>query len=104
MNARHDSNDGDVDQLFKELGLRSRIPPSANASVALIVIVASMSMGMLYLYAAFISKLLPETGIFMLDWIKQDTYFCYLIPLALPTSYVFIYVNWLAMRVFENNE
>ena len=93
-----------VERQFKELGLRNRVSLVANVGVALVVIFASILLGVLYVYAAFVSKLLPDTGIFLFDWIKQDTYFCYLIPLALPTSYVFIYINWLSLRVFENNE
>lgn len=93
-----------VERQFKELGLRNRISPVANVGIGLVVFLASILVGILYVYAAFVSKLLPETGIFLIDWIKQDTYFCYLIPLALPTAYVFIYINWLSLRVFENNE
>jgi len=102
---RGSADRNNLDELFKELGLRGRQPPAAaNVWVALAVIFLSVSLGVLYVYAAFVSKLLPVTGIFLLDWIRQDTYFCYLIPLALPTSYIFIYVNWLSLRVFENNE
>ena len=59
--------------------------------------------GIIYLYMAFLSKLLPDTGYYVIDFFKYDYYFCYLIPLGIIPTYMVIYLNWLAMRHFEQN-
>ena len=59
--------------------------------------------GAIFLYTAIISKLLPDTGYFVIDFIKHDYYFCYLIPLSIVPTYAVVYLNWLAMRHFEQN-
>lgn len=59
--------------------------------------------GTLFLYAAIISKFIPNTGNKFLDAIKRDVYFCYLLPLmTLPTIAV-IYLKWLTMTLFKYN-
>jgi hypothetical protein len=37
------------------------------------------------------------------DFIKYDEYFCYLLPLSILPTYLILYLNWLAMRHFEQN-
>jgi Phosphatidylinositol N-acetylglucosaminyltransferase subunit Y len=57
----------------------------------------------LFSYSAFVSKLMPDTGILVLDFMKHDYYFCYLFPLMLLPTYIVVYINWLAMKFFKNN-
>ena len=59
--------------------------------------------GVSFVYAAFISKFMPDTGVLILDFIKEDFYFCYLFPLLLLPTYIVVYINWLAMKFFKNN-
>jgi len=54
-------------------------------------------------YAGVISKFLPDTGIILLDDIKYDYYYCYLVPLTILPTYMVIYLNWLSMKFFEFN-
>ncbi len=60
-------------------------------------------LGIVYIYTAFLSKLLPDTGYEFIDFFKYDYYFCYLFPLAIIPTYMVVYLNWLAMRHFEQN-
>jgi hypothetical protein len=54
-------------------------------------------------YAAFLSKLLPPTGHVLLDSVRDDCFYCFLLPLSvLPTSLI-LYLNWLSMRIFESS-
>lgn len=55
------------------------------------------------MYALVISKILPDTGVFWLDNIKYDYYYCLLIPLTLPASVVFVFINWLGLKIFRHN-
>ena len=59
--------------------------------------------GILFLYVAIISKFIHDTHIQILDIIKKDTYFCYLIPLMILPTYAVIYLRWLAMTFFQYN-
>mmetsp|Transcript_5628 Transcript_5628/g.5829 ORF Transcript_5628/g.5829 Transcript_5628/m.5829 type:complete len:103 (-) Transcript_5628:157-465(-) len=95
-------------KFFAELGLRdfSSNKPQCNASHQFYgfgAFLSSTLFGLLYLYAAFISKLLPHTGYIFLDFWKNDYYYCFLIPLLILPTFVVIYLNWLCMRCFEHN-
>ena len=115
IQQKPESSDADVDpdvlrqdQLFKELGLRhlSKLQPSStlynNALGYFLVGVAVLSL-LTFLYATYVSKLLPFTGIAWLDAIKRDHYFCYLLPLSLLPTSIVLYIHWLARRHFEQN-
>lgn len=91
---------------FKSLGLRhfGRIPVPQNVGFyGLLITFVFATIGAIFFYTALISKLLPDTGNSVLDFIKYDYYFCYLLPLAIIPTYMVIYLNWLAMRHFEQN-
>jgi len=91
---------------FKSLGLRHIffIPKlQSNQYIGHTIILFFIGIGCLFVYAAFISKLLPDTNNYVLDFIKHDYYFCYLIPLSILPTYAVIYLNWLAMKHFEQN-
>ena len=54
-------------------------------------------------YAVLIAKLLPPTGVRLLDAVKWDSRLCLLVPLAVPTALAGVYLNWLAFKFFKNN-
>ncbi|KNE57947.1 hypothetical protein AMAG_18358 [Allomyces macrogynus ATCC 38327] len=56
-----------------------------------------------FLYAAIISKLMPATGIWWLDAIRDDLYYCFLIPLMAPVSIFFLIWNWYGKKLFRHN-
>ena len=43
------------------------------------------------------------TGNFILDWIKDDDYYCYLVPATYVTTAFFMYANWTAMKYFRHS-
>ena len=55
------------------------------------------------LYAIVLSKLMPDTGHWLLDAIKHDHYYCYLGPACIPATVIFIYFNWLSLKFFRLN-
>jgi hypothetical protein len=62
------------------------------------LIYASMMFWMIF------SKFMPDTGNAVIDWIKYDHYYCYVIVVALfPVLPVFIYSNWLSLKFFRHN-
>lgn len=93
--------------LFRELGLRrqpSRFHFTSKTKwFGYLLLIGSLLFGFIFFYAAIFSKLLPDTGIYVLDVIKYDYYFCYLIPLSIIPTYAVIYLNWLSMNHFVQN-
>ncbi|KXS17951.1 hypothetical protein M427DRAFT_68116 [Gonapodya prolifera JEL478] len=54
-------------------------------------------------YCGFVSKMMPDTGWVILDAIKHDNYYCYLVPLTIPTAVIFGGFNWVGYEQFVNN-
>ena len=50
-----------------------------------------------------LSKLLPRTGISVLDAVRDDEYYCFLVPLTIVPTLVAIYLNWVGMMFFKHN-
>jgi hypothetical protein len=94
-----------VELLFKNLGLRNfgKMPLQPSLCLSYTILILFTFIGVSFFYAAFLSKLMPDAGIYFLDFIKHDYYFCYLLPLMIIPTYVVVYINWLAMKFFENN-
>ena len=92
--------------LFEELGLRHlgklQTPTNATCQGFFILITVSIT-AIAYIYAGLISKLLPYSGNEVLDVVKDDVYFCYLIPLILLPTLIMIYLNWLSFEHFRQN-
>ena len=96
----------DLNAKFKSLGLRTMHTADYSryeGAVGFLLIITSSLLGLAYFYAAVLSKLLPHTGNFYLDAIKEDNYYCYLVPLAILPTYLIFYVNWLCMSLYESN-
>ncbi|RKP26975.1 phosphatidylinositol N-acetylglucosaminyltransferase subunit Y-domain-containing protein [Syncephalis pseudoplumigaleata] len=55
------------------------------------------------MYAAFVSKWMPDTGSAILDWIRNDQYYCLLVPLSLPLFIYAVTCNWMGMKLFRHN-
>ena len=54
-------------------------------------------------YSILISKLLmPETGHIILDWIKNDMYYCCVVPCYIMCMLPIIYFNWASMKYFRH--
>ncbi|KAJ2632171.1 hypothetical protein H4R22_001450 [Coemansia sp. RSA 1290] len=55
------------------------------------------------MYALVVSKFMPETGVAFLDAVKDDRYFCLLMPIT-GLSFVFaVFWNWLGMKFFRHS-
>ena len=55
-------------------------------------------------YAMVISKIfMPYTGNRILDWIKEDEYYIFLVPSMIIMTMIFAYWNWVSMKFFRHN-
>ena len=54
-------------------------------------------------YSVIFSKvMMPYTGHFILDWIKDDYYYCALLPAWLLTVVILAWINWVSMKYFRH--
>jgi len=54
-------------------------------------------------YAMLIAPLIGSTGHIILDFIQSDSFYCCLLPLMIPVSMMFTYVNWVSMKFFRHS-
>lgn len=97
-----------TDEFIKLLGIRNtlkmKLPFNSVELYGYFMVVGFATFGLIFLYAAIVSKMLPEFDNYpILNAIRNDYYFCYLIPLSILPTYSIIYLNWLSMRHFEQN-
>lgn len=55
------------------------------------------------MYATVVSKWMPITGNKYLDWIREDRYYSFLVPIMLPVTVFFVVINWFGMKFFRHN-
>jgi len=55
------------------------------------------------LYGVLVSKVMPETGQPVLDWMRRDRYYTFLAPLLLPVAILAVYLNWVGLKLFRHN-
>src|SRR5262245_27809057 len=94
------------DRLFSEIQLKPNPRPQIKSNSQVVgygLLVIALGFGFLFLYGVLFSKLMPVTGISVLDAIRNDYYFCYLIPLSIVPTFAVIYLNWLAISHFVQN-
>lgn len=54
-------------------------------------------------YSILISKVfMPKTGHMLLDWIKEDKYYCCVLPSYLVYCMPLVWFNWTAMKYFRH--
>lgn len=53
-------------------------------------------------YATLLAKAMPETGLRLLDAMREDTYFCHLLPTLVPSLIAFRYWGWFSMALFKS--
>lgn len=67
------------------------------------LIFAALALFVFAFFAYFGSFILGKTGHVFLDWIMEENYYCYLIPLMVPITFILLYCNWLAIKFFRHS-
>ena len=79
----------------KQLGLTK---PWHGALLAL----GSLATLALFLFWIVISKLLPPTGSAVVEWMRDDEYYCLLVPITIvPICLLYQYLRWLMFMHFK---
>jgi len=71
----------------------------------LLLAVSTFSL-LLFLYAAFIIRLLPapsKEGSPLLAAIREDQYYHLLVPVTVPVAVVAVYLNWFSINLFSHS-
>ena len=76
---------------------------SCDVSPVSLDIVVSKKHDVFRSYAVIISKILPRFDVWILDAIKDDEYYCILIPMTTVPSVIVLYLNWLGMKFYRHN-
>jgi len=74
-----------------------------RATCGLALIVFSALCLLMSTYAIAISKIIPKTGVWFLDLVADDVYYCLLVPLIIIPSVLVVYLNWLGMKFYRHN-
>ncbi|CAN0514585.1 unnamed protein product [Ectocarpus sp. 12 AP-2014] len=68
-----------------------------------ILLVASGVFFVTSLYAIVFSKLMPPMGHPLLDAVREDSHYCYLVPLTIYPSCAALYMSWVSLKFFRHN-
>ena len=69
-----------------------------------ILLVASLFLFVALSFWMAASKLLPPTGNSLIDWMRTDDYYCFLVPLSLvPVSLFANYLRWATYSLLSTN-
>ena len=68
-----------------------------------VLVIGSVLSFAFLLYWLLLSKLLPPTGHWLLDALRDDRYYGVLVPLCMPITLVASYLGWFARKIFNHN-
>ncbi|KAF0715020.1 hypothetical protein AaE_011425 [Aphanomyces astaci] len=58
-------------------------------------------------YLIVVAKVLPPPtpgrSFPMMDAIRGDQHYCYLVPLTIPVAFIAMYVSWVSLKYFRQN-
>ena len=76
--------------------------PSARDGLVLLI-VATLVFVVIFFWLA-VSKVMRPTGYWLVDWMREDQYYCILVPLsAVPITQLARYLRWFTNSLFRYN-
>ena len=74
-------------------------------ATSVLLLLASFSLWLVLMFWMAGSKLLPPTGSRLIDWMREDEYYAFLVPLTVvPVALLANYVRWFTNSLFLTNE
>lgn len=67
-----------------------------------VLLVLSLGALLLYLFLVFFIKFLPEPQSATLKVIREDTYYCLLIPVSIQVAVIAVYLNWFSINLYKS--
>lgn len=68
-----------------------------------LLVLASFIVFVVMSFWMLVSNLVPRTGNWLIDWLREDQYYCLLLPLTVPVTVVAIYLKWFTHKLFQHN-
>mmetsp|Transcript_16884 Transcript_16884/g.59029 ORF Transcript_16884/g.59029 Transcript_16884/m.59029 type:complete len:139 (-) Transcript_16884:228-644(-) len=68
-----------------------------------LLLAATLAFFVVTLYAVLVAPLMPRTGNVVLDFFSSHPRYALQLPLLLPTTFVAVLINWMAMKFFRHN-
>jgi hypothetical protein len=56
----------------------------------------------LTVYSMFFAKRLDDSEYILIKFMRQDEFYCYLVPLIIPIASIYVYLNWISMKFFRH--
>ena len=75
------------------------LPSMARPATGLLTFVAFVVLSFWLLLSNFV----PPTGNRFLDWLREDQYYCLLVPLTVPVTLAASYFTWFTKMLFQRN-
>ncbi|XP_047093637.1 phosphatidylinositol N-acetylglucosaminyltransferase subunit Y-like [Lolium rigidum] len=75
---------------------------AANRAMGFALVAVGITLLAGFLYAAVLSKALPPPDNWFLLAIRNDRYYCLLVPLTVPVIIVAVYLHWMSMKMFKH--
>ncbi|KAH8928639.1 hypothetical protein BT69DRAFT_1212474 [Atractiella rhizophila] len=66
------------------------------------LIFISCTFFILGVWSMAIAPFVPESGFPVLDWLRNDTHYKYLVPLLIPIGLYTVIVNWMGFKMFRH--
>lgn len=80
------------------------VPDQKQKIRAYLLFLVSVGTLVFYIYAAFMTKVLdPALDLPLQSFFRNDYYYCFLAPLTLLPTYLFLYLTFLSKKLFEHN-
>ena len=86
-------------------GTRSESAAAMALATSVLLLLASSSLWLVLSFWIAGSKLLPPTGIRLIEWMREDEYYSFLVPLTfVPVALLANYIRWFTNSLFLKNE
>ena len=59
-----------------------------------VIVIAAAFLFVVLVFWIAVSKMLPPTDSWLIEWMREDEYYCFLVPLSLLISLLANYIRW----------
>ena len=67
------------------------------------LLAASVMFLLVNVFTLVIAKMLPLSSVGWIAAVQQDEFYCLLLPCLMPVALLFVYLNWLGMKLYRHN-
>ena len=87
--------------MFETYTVRSELSPKQSRLIGISISLSSILFLVFIIYTVVIARYMPETGIAIVDFWRNDWYYSCMIPASIPTIVGFAYWGWASSQFFR---